>query len=119
MKNTRLLSLAGHGLTELPIKVLEDANAADVTLIDLSRNHMRELPEILSIITTVTDLKLMSNNLTHLPEWIGEKYEHLQALDLSKNHLLSLPSTIGLFNYLRDIDISFNRYNKYNFIIIL
>lgn len=119
MKNTRMLSLAGHGLTDLSIEVLEDANAAGVTLIDLSRNHMRELPEMLSIITTVTDLKLTSNLLTHLPEWIGEKYEHLQALDLSKNHLLSLPSTIGLFKYLRNIDISFNRYNKYNFINIL
>ncbi|XP_043667723.1 leucine-rich repeat-containing protein 40-like [Vespula pensylvanica] len=112
MKNTRMLSLAGHDLTDLSIEVLEDANAAGVTLIDLSRNHMRELPEMLSIITTVTDLKLTSNLLTHLPEWIGEKYEHLQALDLSKNHLLSLPSTIGLFKYLRSIDISFNRFTE-------
>ncbi|XP_035741438.1 leucine-rich repeat-containing protein 40-like isoform X1 [Vespa mandarinia] len=112
MKNTRMLSLAGHGLNELPIEVLEDANAAGVTLIDLSRNHMRELPEMLSVITTVTDLKLTSNNLTYLPEWIGEKYERLQALDLSKNHLLSLPSTIALFKYLRDIDISFNRFTE-------
>ncbi|XP_015176087.1 PREDICTED: leucine-rich repeat-containing protein 40-like [Polistes dominula] len=112
MKNTRMLSLAGHNLTELPIEVLEDANTAGVTLIDLSRNQMHELHEMFSVITTVTDLKLTSNNLTHLPEWIGEKYKHLQALDLSKNHLLSLPSTIGLLKYLRNIDISFNRFTE-------
>ncbi|XP_043489519.1 leucine-rich repeat-containing protein 40-like [Polistes fuscatus] len=112
MKNTRMLSLAGHNLNELPIEVLEDANTAGVTLIDLSRNQMHELPEMFSVITTVTDLKLTSNILTHLPEWIGEKYERLQALDLSKNHLLSLPSTIGLLKYLRNIDISFNRFTE-------
>ncbi|KAI4492266.1 hypothetical protein M0802_009956 [Mischocyttarus mexicanus] len=112
MKNTRMLSLAGHNLNELPIEVLEEANTAGVTLIDLSRNQMHELPDMFSVITTVTDLKLTSNLLTHLPEWIGEKYECLQALDLNKNRLLSLPSTIGLLKYLRNIDISFNRFTE-------
>ncbi|KAK2578306.1 hypothetical protein KPH14_002582 [Odynerus spinipes] len=84
MKNTRMLSLAGHNLTELPTEVLEDAKAANVTLLDL----------------------------IHLPEWIGERYERLQTLDLSKNYLLSLPPTIGLFKYLRDINISFNRFTE-------
>lgn len=112
MKNTKMLGLAGHNLTELPAEVLEDAKTAEVTLVDLSRNKICELPEMLSTITTVTDLKLTSNLLTNLPEWVGKKYERLQTLDLSKNCLLSLPLTFGLFIYLRDINISFNRFTE-------
>ncbi|XP_054001277.1 leucine-rich repeat-containing protein 40-like [Hylaeus anthracinus] len=112
MQSTKLLSLAGQNLVELPQEVLEDACKADVGTVDLSRNKLSVLPEKLSIIARVSDLKLTSNHLTHIPEWIGEKYQFLQALDLSKNNLLSLPSSLGLLKYLREINISFNRYKE-------
>lgn len=110
MQSTKLLSLAGQNLAELPQQVLEDACIADVGTVDLSRNKLAALPDQLSIIARVGDLKLMSNQLTCIPEWIGEKYKYLQALDLSKNLLDSLPSSLGLLKYLREINISFNRY---------
>lgn len=114
MKSTKLLSLAGQNLLELPEEVLENAVEASVEIIDLSRNKLSELPEKMSTIITVTDVKLISNHLTLLPEWIGEKYKYLQALDISKNCLQSLPSSISCLQYLRYIDLSFNRYEKYN-----
>ncbi|XP_012217891.1 leucine-rich repeat-containing protein 40-like isoform X2 [Linepithema humile] len=110
MKSTKLLSLAGQNLLELPDEVLENAVEASVETIDLSRNKLSELPEKMSAIVTVTDVKLISNHLTLLPEWIGEKYKHLQALDISKNYLQSLPSSISCLQYLRYIDLSFNRF---------
>jgi len=110
MKNIRLFSLVGQNLSEISEEILEDAAEASVTTIDLSRNKLSELPNKMSAIVTVTDLKLISNHLASLPEWIGEKYKCLQILDISKNHLQSLPSNIGCLKYLRDIDISFNRY---------
>lgn len=115
MKNTKLLSLAGQNLVDLAEEVLENAAEVSVTTIDLSRNKLSDLPDKMSVITTVVDLKLTSNHLTHLPEWIGEKYKYLQVLDISKNYLTSLPSSISCLEYLRDVDLSFNRYyNKHN-----
>ncbi|XP_072754950.1 leucine-rich repeat-containing protein 40 isoform X2 [Anoplolepis gracilipes] len=110
MKNTKLLSLAGQNLLDLPEEVLENAAEASVTTIDLSRNKLSELSDKMSVVTTVVDLKLTSNCLTHLPEWIGEKYKYLQVLDISKNYLKSLPLSISCLKYLRDIDLSFNRF---------
>ncbi|XP_012540763.1 leucine-rich repeat-containing protein 40 isoform X2 [Monomorium pharaonis] len=112
MKNTKLFSLAGQNLLEIPEEVLEDAANVSVTIIDLSRNKLSKLADKMSTITTVTDLKLTSNHLASLPEWIGEKYKCLQVLDLSKNHLQSLPSSISCLKYLRDIDLSFNRFTE-------
>ncbi|EFN80906.1 Leucine-rich repeat-containing protein 40 [Harpegnathos saltator] len=110
MKNTKLLSLSGQNLLEFPEEVLIDAVEAAVTVVDLSRNKLSELLVEMAQLVTVTDLKLTSNLLTHLPEWIGEKYKYLQALDISKNYLESLPLSIGCLKYLRDIDLSFNRF---------
>ncbi|XP_014470905.1 PREDICTED: leucine-rich repeat-containing protein 40-like [Dinoponera quadriceps] len=112
MKSTKLLSLAGQYLVELPDEVLADAAGASVTVVDLSRNKLSELPDEMAQIVTVTDLKLTSNHLTRLPEWTGEKYKYLQALDISKNYLESLPPSISCLKYLRDIDLSFNRFTK-------
>nr|XP_031826969.1 leucine-rich repeat-containing protein 40-like [Nomia melanderi]XP_031826970.1 leucine-rich repeat-containing protein 40-like [Nomia melanderi] len=112
MQSTKLLSLAGQNLTELSQEVLENACKADVSTVDLSRNKLSELPDQLSIIERVDDLKLTSNQLNSIPEWIGEKYKYLQTLDLSKNLLESLPSNLGLLKYLREINISFNRYKE-------
>ncbi|KAG7207977.1 hypothetical protein KM043_009557 [Ampulex compressa] len=110
MKSTRLLSLAGQNIVDIPLEVMENASTADVTTVDLSRNKLSALPNQLSAVTTVTDLKLASNHLMHIPEWIGELYTHLQVLDLSKNCLHSLPSSMSLLKHLREINISFNRY---------
>lgn len=112
MHSTKLLSLAGQNLTEIPQEVLENACKADVGTVDLSRNNFSTLPDELHIITKVADLKLTSNQLTHISEWICEKYKYLQILDLSKNYLESLPSNIGLLKYLQELNISFNRYKE-------
>ncbi|EFN72743.1 Leucine-rich repeat-containing protein 40 [Camponotus floridanus] len=112
MKNTKLLSLAGQNLLDLPEEVLENAVEASVTTIDLSRNKLSELSDKMSIVISVMDLKLTSNHLTHLPEWIGEKYKYLQILDISKNYLKSLPLSISCLKYLRDVDLSFNRFTE-------
>ncbi|XP_076239569.1 leucine-rich repeat-containing protein 40 [Calliopsis andreniformis] len=112
MQSTKLLSLAGQNLVDLPQAVLEDAYKADVATVDLSRNQLCTLPDKLSIITRVNDLKLTSNQLTCIPEWIGEKFKYLQVLDLSKNLMHSLPSSLGLLKYLKEINISFNRYEQ-------
>jgi len=110
MKNTKLFSLTGQNLLELPEEVIQNAMEASVVTIDLSRNKLSELPDKMSEITTVTDLKLTSNQLTHLPEWVGEAYKYLQVLDINKNCLQFLPKSISCLKFLRYIDLSYNRY---------
>ncbi|XP_043269579.1 leucine-rich repeat-containing protein 40-like isoform X1 [Venturia canescens] len=112
MRNTKLLSLTGQGLSEVPNSVLEDASEALVTCVDLSRNKLREVPEKLSSIETVTDLKLTSNNLCVVDEWLGERLIHLSYLDLSQNLLTDLPTSLSNLRHLREINISFNRFTK-------
>ncbi|CAL7952316.1 unnamed protein product [Xylocopa violacea] len=112
MQSTKLLSLAGQNLIELPKEVLENACKADVSTVDLSRNKLSTLPDELCIIANVANLKLISNQLTCIPDWIGEKYKYLQALDLSKNLLQTLPSSFGLLKYLKELNISFNRFEE-------
>lgn len=119
MQSTKLLSLTGQNLVDLPQQVLEDACKADVCTVDLSRNKLCTLPGQLSIIARVSDLKLTSNQLTSVPDWIGETYKYLQSLNLSKNLLHSLPSNLGSLKYLREIDISYNRYYQQIVICIL
>lgn len=109
MRNARLLSLVDKHLSEIPDEVFENAKAAEVTCVDLSRNKLQELAEPLSKVTTTTDLKLSYNLLTEIPEWLGESLTKLRYLDLSKNLLTTLPSSIGRLEFLIEINVSFNR----------
>ncbi|KAK0171167.1 hypothetical protein PV328_008922 [Microctonus aethiopoides] len=111
MKHTKLLSLTGQSLQQITDTIFEDASAAGVTCVDLSKNKFSQIPEKLSLIKTVEDLKLSCNQLTSLPNWMGESFaRHLRYLDLSKNQLTSMPDSIGLLENLREINISQNRF---------
>ncbi|KAL6444718.1 hypothetical protein ACFW04_002054 [Cataglyphis niger] len=103
MKNTKLLSLAGQNLLDLPEEVLENAIEASITTIDLSRNKLSELSDKMSVVTTVIDLKLTSNHLTHLPEWIGEKFTDIPEAIYD---VVSLESLIANDNVIATIDVS-------------
>ncbi|XP_011312229.1 leucine-rich repeat-containing protein 40 isoform X2 [Fopius arisanus] len=110
MKNTKLLSLTGQQLHEVPENILEDAKIAGVTCIDLSKNKLQQVPDKLSMIQSVEDMKISCNLLSSLPEWFGEPFKHLRYIDLSQNQLSSLPESMGLLERLREINISSNRF---------
>ncbi|XP_066582392.1 leucine-rich repeat-containing protein 40-like [Prorops nasuta] len=110
MKSTKLLSLVGQGLVLIPDDVIENALAAEVTIIDISKNKLTELSSKFSSIKTVIELKLSSNSFNSIPDWLGENYKYLQYLDLSRNHFNSLPRSMDLLVKLREIDISYNKF---------
>lgn len=109
MMNGKSLNLSNQNLIEIPDTVAKDASEAEVTRIDLSKNQFKELPNNLSAVSSVKELKLARNRLSLLPEWIGEKYNHLQFVDISNNQLSILPDSLVLLIYLKEINIAYNR----------
>ncbi|NCA28483.1 MAG: leucine-rich repeat domain-containing protein [Proteobacteria bacterium] len=64
------------------------------TELDLSDNQITSLPETIGNLTSLQELYLSENQLTSLPETIGN-LNSLQILNLSDNQITSLPETIG------------------------
>lgn len=109
MRNSKLLSLVARNISEIPTSVFENAKEAEVTCIDLNKNKLQELPDGLSLVKTVLDLKISCNSLKLLPEWIGESLINLRFIDLSKNQLSTLPTSLNCLQYLIEVNISFNK----------
>ncbi len=79
---------------------IEKARLSGATELDLSKNNLTELPESLGQLTQLQSLNLASNQLTELPEWLGQLTQ-LQTLDLSFNKLAELPKSLGRLTQLR------------------
>ena len=106
MRNSRLLSLTGRNISAT---VFENAKEVQVTCIDFNKNKLNELPEELSIVKTVLDLKLSHNNLSTVPQWLGESLKNLRFIDLSKNMLTELPESFSALENMIEVNISYNR----------
>lgn len=117
MRNAKLLSLVGQNLAEVPDIIYDNAKEAEVTCVDLSRNKIQELTDGLGGIVTATDLKLSYNLLTEIPDWLGLNLQKLRYLDLSKNLLNVLPASLSSLRFLIELNISFNKY--FNFIFLI
>ncbi|KAI8646697.1 hypothetical protein BD408DRAFT_409603 [Parasitella parasitica] len=62
----------------------------------------------MAMLTMIRKLDLSSNHLTELPESIGYM-QNLEALSVAKNGIKSLPDTIGYLSNLLELDVSFNK----------
>jgi len=72
------------------LQLLKKAVEERVSRLDLSGNQLTSLPESIGQLTDLTYLDLSGNQLTSLPESIG-RLTNLTHLDLSGNQLTSLP----------------------------
>ena len=59
----------------------------------------------------VTSLLLLSQNITWLPESIGQ-FQYLEFLDLSDNQLISLPSSISQLRSVKFLFLAYNRMSE-------
>ena len=75
--------------------------------LDLSHQHLTELPESVGELTELQVLELSFNNLMTLPDSIGQLTQ-LHGLDVSRNQLESLPGAIARLKQLKALDLSFN-----------
>ena len=108
--NTSTMCLKGIGLHGLH-KIIENNPALSV--LDISSNGLRSLPDSIGSLSKLRRLDLKGNKLTSLPDSIGNLVE-LEWIDLSFNYeLKSLPSTLSKCTKLCFIDISECNYKKF------
>ncbi|KAI8346777.1 hypothetical protein BD560DRAFT_450504 [Blakeslea trispora] len=74
----------------------------------LTNRGIRSLSPNISMLSTVRRLDLSSNHLTELPDSIG-CMRNLEYLSVAKNQIKSLPSTMGHLSNLLELDLSHNR----------
>ncbi|KAH7046193.1 hypothetical protein BKA57DRAFT_411179, partial [Linnemannia elongata] len=79
----------------------------NLTLLDLSKNCLRSLPDSITHLTKLVELKLSFNQLETIPPGIGGLTK-LASLTLDNNRITSIPAQIGLIKELVNLDLSDN-----------
>lgn len=110
LKKTRSLTLCGKNLLEVPDEVFTDAKAAEITIVDFSKNKLTHLPSgLLQLSNTITELNMSRNLLKFVQPFVGQ-FNHIKYCNLSCNQLETLPHEVGLLITLREINIANNRF---------
>ncbi len=90
------------------LDLIEQAGKENLTILDLSCQSLKNLPEQLFTLIEIERLYLAGNELTDLPEEIPS-LSKLEYLDLYKNQLTSLTEKFGELNTLKYLDLSYNK----------
>ncbi|KAG0458609.1 hypothetical protein HPP92_021737 [Vanilla planifolia] len=98
--SSRDLCLSGLGLTTIPSTIWETNEVAKV---DLSRNAISELPDMLRTCSSLQVLILSGNNITQWPGEIFSSLSNLSCLKLDNNPLSKIP--IGGLEALSKLEI--------------
>lgn len=110
LRKTRSLTLCGKGLTEVPEQLFIDAKEAEITIVDFSKNKLRQLPEGLQRLSAmISELNMNANLLAEIQPFVAQ-FDHIKYLNVSCNHLESLPLEVGLMITMREINIANNRF---------
>lgn len=81
---------------------------SELELLDVSENHITELPEEFGGLVTLKDCNLGDNKLTALPRSIG-KCDRLEVLKVSNNELAALPIEMQELVDLKELYVDFNK----------
>lgn len=113
LKKTRSLTLCGKGLTEIPEQVFVDAVEADISIVDFSKNKLKQLPEGLTHLSTkISELNMNGNHLVEVQPFVSQ-FDHIKYLNVSCNQLDKLPDEVGLLITLREINIANNKFVEF------
>lgn len=112
MKSAQTMNLTGKDLTFLPKEAVENAIEADVTGVDLSKNHLAEVPDTLEpLLPKLYELNLSSNRLGTIPSSLVNLGNNLQFVNLANNKLSQLPADFGNLVNLREVCLNCNKFD--------
>ncbi|CAI8609862.1 unnamed protein product [Vicia faba] len=89
-------------------RMLQEAREKNVERVDLSRQHLKALPEAFCQISSLVVLNLSTNQLLLIPDTISG-LQNLEELNISTNILKSLPDSIGFLHKLKILNVSGNK----------
>lgn len=107
-KSLESLQIMHCKLTKVDSRILGLKN---LRCLDLSNNHMRDLPDSIGQLSQLSELKLANNQITKIPLGLlnGSLKHSLQALDLSSNQLVMLPPQITDFTNMVHLKVCDNQ----------
>jgi Leucine-rich repeat (LRR) protein len=103
--STLILNLCNFKLKYLPFKLFE---VSSLTELDLSCNHLVNIPKEICQLMNLTKLDLSYNCLVNIPKAICQ-LTNLTELDLNNNKLSNIPMEIGQLRSLTHLYLSFNQ----------
>ncbi|KAF6125595.1 leucine rich repeat and sterile alpha motif containing 1 [Phyllostomus discolor] len=98
-------------LTSLLPKSCSLQSLLTIKVLDLHHNQLTALPEDIGQLAALQVLNVERNQLTHLPRSVG-KLSQLQTLNAKDNRLKELPDTVGELRSLRTLDVSENEIRR-------
>ncbi|UXI14718.1 leucine-rich repeat protein [Sarcoptes scabiei] len=102
------LSNTERTLINMPICV---GNTANLIELNLSKNNLPRIPEIVYALPALRRLNLSENFLTEIATNIDQCWPNLEVLNLSRNKLKSLPQSLSKLEKLRCIYLNDNQLN--------
>ncbi|XP_036039444.1 E3 ubiquitin-protein ligase LRSAM1 isoform X1 [Onychomys torridus] len=107
----KVLIIHTNHLTSLLPKSCSLSSLATIKVLDLHDNQLTALPDDMGQLTVLQVLNVEKNQLTHLPRSIGNLLQ-LQTLNVKDNKLKELPDALGELRSLRTLDISENEVRR-------
>ncbi|KAK2502967.1 hypothetical protein MC885_020312, partial [Smutsia gigantea] len=107
----KVLIVHTNHLTSLLPKSCSLLSLATIKVLDLHNNQLTALPEDIGQLTALQVLNVERNQLTYLPHSIGNLTQ-LQTLSVKDNKLKELPDSLGELRSLRTLDISENEIQR-------
>ncbi|XP_066152991.1 leucine-rich repeat-containing protein 40-like isoform X2 [Euwallacea fornicatus] len=112
MRNGNILNLAMKNLSVIPDHVFMEAKEAHVSVVDLCKNKLPQLPlSLLLLADYLTELNLSTNQLNEIPAEIAN-LSKLKFLDLSNNKIEDLPRDMDSMKNIRELVLFNNRFKK-------
>nr|XP_045017099.1 E3 ubiquitin-protein ligase LRSAM1 isoform X2 [Jaculus jaculus] len=107
----KVLIVHTNHLASLLPKSCSILSLTTIKVLDLHDNQLTALPDDIGQLTALQVLNVEKNQLTHLPRSIGNLAQ-LQTLSVKDNKLKELPDMLGELRSLRTLDISENEIQR-------